>query len=88
MTFRMVASDAGQEDVRGLANASGPASVGSIKIVRGTGTAQAPATNDKVQYAQGYFHSYTENEASDTTFEGFSVTFRQNALTVDALEDA
>jgi hypothetical protein len=88
IVFRTVASDAGQEDVRNLANAGGAAAVGSIKIVRGTGASQAPAVGDAVQYAQGYFHTYTENEASDTSYEGFTVQFKQNAATVDALEDA
>ena len=88
IVFRRVASDTGQGNVKTLGNAGGPAAVGSIKIVRGSGAAQAPATNDPVQYAQGYFHSYAENEASDTSYEGFTVQFKQNAATVDATEDA
>lgn len=88
MAFAMVASDAGQEDIRGLANASGTGAVGSIKVVRGTGASQAPAVGDAVQYAQGYFHTYAETEASDTSYEGFTVQFKQNAATVTALEDA
>lgn len=83
-TFRDVPADAGQEDVRDLANAGGTLGVGSIKIVKGSGVSQAPATGDPVQYAQGYFHSYIEIQGDGSTHEGFSVNFKQNALTVDA----
>lgn len=88
MTFRKVASDAGQEDVRNRANAGGTGGAASIKIVKGSGTDQAPATGDPVQYAQGYLHSYLEIQGDDSSHEGFSVNFRQNALTVDATEPA
>ena len=88
MTFRMVASDAGQTDIRDLANAGGTGGNCAIKIVKGSGTAQAPATGDPVQYAQGYVHSYVEIQGDDTSYEGFSVNFRQNDLTVDATEPA
>lgn len=84
MAFRDVAADAGQEDVRDLANAGGTLGAGSIKIVKGSGASQAPAIGDPVQYAQGYFHSYVENQGDDSTHEGFSVNFKQNALTVNA----
>ncbi|KPF74564.1 hypothetical protein IP68_12445 [Blastomonas sp. AAP25] len=87
-TFRMVAADAGQADIRGLANAGGTLGAGSIKIVKGSGAAQAPVAGDPVQYAQGYFHSYIEIQGDDTSHEGFSVNFKQNALTVDATEPA
>lgn len=88
MTFRMVASDAGQEDVRNRANAGGTSGAASIKIVKGSGTNQAPVTGDPVQYAQGYLHSYVEIQGDDSSHEGFSVNFKQNALTVDATEPA
>lgn len=87
-TFRDVPSDAGQEDIRGLANAGGTLGAGSIKIVKGSGTNQAPVTGDPVQYAQGYFHSYIEIQGDDSSHEGFSVNFKQNALTVDDVEPA
>jgi hypothetical protein len=32
-----------------------------------------------VQFAQGYFHSYTETAADTTSYEGFTVNFKQNA---------
>lgn len=85
-TFRDVAGDAGQDDIRGLANAGGTLGAGSIKIVKGSGTNQAPVAGDPVQYAQGYFHSYVEIQGDTTTHEGFSANFKQNDLTVDATE--
>lgn len=88
IVFRTVASDSGQGSIQTLADAGGTGAVGSIKIVKGTGAGQAPATGDPVEYAQGYFHSLAFNEASDSSYEGFTVQFKQNALTVRALEDA
>ncbi|MFN9716878.1 MAG: hypothetical protein ACK54U_02880 [Sphingomonadales bacterium] len=83
-TFRIVALDAGQTSVRTLANAGGVAAIGSIRITRGTGTDGAPAAGNELQYATGYFHSYVEVQGDDTSFEGFSVNFKQNSPTVDA----
>lgn len=83
MSFRDVDSDAGQEDIRDAANAGGDGGIMSIKIVKGSGTDQAPVENDPVQYAQGYVHSYVEIQGDTTTHEGFSVNFKQNALTID-----
>jgi hypothetical protein len=85
-TFRQIAADAGQVAVRTAANAGGDAGAMSIKIVSGSGVDQAPVSGDPVQYAQGYVHSYLENQGSETTYEGFSVNFKQNALTVDATQ--
>lgn len=87
-TFRMIAADTGQGNLRTLANASGSGGRGSIKIVKGSGVDQAPASGDPVQYAQGVFHSYLEIQGDDTSHEGFSVNFRQNGLTVDATQPA
>lgn len=85
-SFRDVAADAGQEDIRGLADAGGTAGAGSIKIVKGSGASQAPVAGDPVQYAQGYFHSFVEIQGDTTTHEGFQVNFKQNDLTVNATE--
>lgn len=84
-TFRLVPADPGQIDVRTLANAGGTLGAASIKIVKGSRVNQAPATGDPVQYAQGYFHSYMEIQGDDSSHEGFSVNFKQNALTVDTV---
>jgi hypothetical protein len=86
MSFRSVASDAGQAIIRNRADAGGTAGAASIKIVKGSGAAQAPVAGDPVQYAQGYLHSYAEIQGDVSTHEGFSVNFRQNALTVNAVE--
>jgi hypothetical protein len=86
MTFRNIAADAGQLDVKGLAE--NKAGLGSIKIVKGSGTAEAPATGDPVRYAQGFFHSYLPNDDNVTSYDGWSVTFRNNAAAVDATQPA
>ena len=88
MTFRFVDSDTGQELLRDTANAGGDAASMSVKIVKGSGTDQAPVSGDPVQYAQGFVHSYNENQGDTTTHEGFSVNFKQNGLTVDATQPA
>lgn len=88
MTFRDVPGDAGQAELRSLADAGGTGGNGSIKIVKGSGVAQAPVAGDPVQYAHGYFHSFSEVQGDDSSHEGFSVNFRQNALTVVGAEPA
>jgi hypothetical protein len=82
-TFRRVDSDTGQGSIK--TEADSEASAGSIKIVSAA-IGAAPASGDRVQYAQGYFHSYIENEVSGDGYEGFSVNFKQNQPTVDATE--
>jgi hypothetical protein len=90
MSFRKVASDAGQIDVK--EQAEDGAGQMSIKIVTGSGTdsgdGPAPVEGDPVQYAQGICKDYQEIQGDSTTHEGFSVSFRQNAFTVDATEPA
>lgn len=86
MTFRNIAADAGQIDVKGLAE--NKAGLGSIKIVTGSGAAEAPVAGDPVRYAQGFFHGFIPNEDSTTSFDGWSVTFRNNAPAIDATEPA
>jgi hypothetical protein len=62
----------------------------SLKTVRGSGTdagdGPAPASGDPVQYAQGYLHTYEENPKDDSTNEGASINFKQNAPTVVATQ--
>lgn len=77
---------AGQEAVKTSAETLG--TVGSFKIVRGSGADNAPVAGDPVEYAQGYVHSYVENQATDSSYEGFSVNFKQNAVSVKATEPA
>lgn len=87
-SFRLVAGDTGQGNVRTAANSGGTGGTMSVKIVKGSGTDQAPVSGDPVQYAQGYVHSYVEIQGDNSTHEGFSVNFKQNGLTVDATEPA
>jgi len=87
LTFRSVPTDtAGQGGLKTLADGVG--TVGAIKIGKGSGTAGALDAGDPVEYAQGYFKSFTKMEASGTTHEGFSVVFQQNAPHVEATEPA
>lgn len=58
----------------------------AIKIGTGTGASAALQAGDAVEYAQGYVHSYQENQASSSSFEGFTYNFKQNALTVKDVE--
>jgi hypothetical protein len=60
----------------------------ALKIGAGSGTANALAEGDVVEYAQGYVHSYQENQATDSTHEGFTYNFKQNELTVKDTEPA
>lgn len=85
-SFRDVDGDAGQETLRDLANAGGDAGLGSIKIVKGSGENNAPTAGDPVEYAHGYFHSYVKMQGDTSTHEGFSVNFKQNALTVEGAQ--
>lgn len=86
MEFSIVSGDSGQSTLQTQADDSG--GVLSIKIGRGSGTAGALVTGDPVQYAQGFVRGYQENEITNTTYEGFTVTFRQNDFTVTATEPA
>lgn len=60
----------------------------SVKIVRGSGANNAPVSGDPVKYAQGYAHSYQENQGNTTNHKGFVVNFKQNAQTVTATQGA
>lgn len=88
MSFRRVDSDTGQADIK--EQAEDGQGVMSVKIVTGSGTdtgdGPAPVSGDAVQYAQGIAKNYQEIQGDSTTHEGFTVAFRQNALTIDATE--
>ena len=84
-SFRNVASDTGQTNVKGYANDA--SSAHSVKIIS-AGVSVDAATGDAVQYAQGYFHSFLENEIEEGGYEGFSVNFKQNAAAVNGTEPA
>ena len=82
-SFRNVASDTGQTNVKGYANDA--SSAHSVKIIS-AGVSVDAVAGDAVQYAQGYFHSFLENEIAEGGYEGFAVNFRQNAATVNGTE--
>lgn len=84
MAFRNVDSDTGQALAKTTADSA--TGVCSVKIGTGSGAAGALVASDPVQYAQGFLHSYAENQGDGSTFEGFTVGFRQNAVTVDDVE--
>lgn len=84
--FRDVPSDAGQTAI--IAAAQTYPGDCAIKIGYGTGTDNALATGDKVKYAQGVVHSYVENQGSDTSYKGFTVGYRSNAVPVHGTEPA
>lgn len=83
--FREITADAGQIALR--TSAASATGVGSVKVISAA-VDTAAATGDKVQYAQGYFHSLKENEISGDGYEGFEVNFKQNQPTVNATEPA
>ena len=90
LSYRRIAADAGQIDVEEQAvDADG---IGSVKLAYGSGAvgADGPAveTGDRVIYAQGYFHSFEPNQATDSSYEGATVSFRQNDFTVEGTEPA
>jgi hypothetical protein len=89
-TFRNIASDTGQGNA--TTAAVDPDGVVALKIVDGSGTdagdGPAPETGDAVEYAQGYLHSYEQNQPTDNSFQGGSVNFKQNNFTITATEPA
>jgi len=84
MTFRTVDSDTGQANLE--AQAVDQSGLLSVKLVKGSGAAQAPAAGDPVEYAQGIAHSFQPNQGDNSTFEGFQVGFKQNDFTVIGTE--
>lgn len=83
-SFFRVASDTGQGNIKTAADSCGGLG-GSVKIISAE-CDTAAETGDRVQYAQGYFHSFRENAIDEGGYEGFTVNFKQNRPTVDATE--
>lgn len=86
MAFRIVPSDTGQASAKTIADS--PQGICSLKLVFGTGVGGAVQPGDRVQYAQGILHSYQENQISGDTYQGFTVSFRQNEPAVESVEPA
>lgn len=70
----------GQATFKGICD--GASGAIALKIGKGTGADNALIATDKVEYAQGYVHSYQANQATSTTHEGFVYNFKQNDFTV------
>jgi hypothetical protein len=89
-TFHGDGLDAGM--VSALLAAGGQDGLFSLKIVRGTGAdtgdGPAPVLGDGVEYAQGYLHSFVPNPKDDSSFEGGTISFKQNAPTIKATQPA
>ena len=89
-TFHGTGADTGI--ATGIVAANAQSGLYSLKIVRGSGTdsgdGPAPVAGDVVQYAQGYLHTYDLNEKDDSSFEGGTISFKQNDFTVDDVEPA
>ena len=60
----------------------------ALKIGTGSGTAGALVEDDPVVYAQGYAHSYQENQATVSAYEGFVYNFKQNEPEIADTEPA
>jgi hypothetical protein len=83
MSFRRVDNDTGQGNLKTAAD--GSSSAGSVKVISAAADSTA-SPGDRVQYAQGYFHSFMEMEIEEDGYEGFTVNFKQNRPTVEAVE--
>lgn len=59
-----------------------------FKIATGSGTDKAVVAGDVVTYAQGYVHSYTPEQATVSTSEGFTYNFKQNDEDITSVEPA
>lgn len=80
MAFRDLGTavrDPGQQIVKTAAEGAG----GDISIRI---TPKAGDTTTPVKYAQGYAHSYLENQGNVSAHKGFTANFKQNAPTVEA----
>lgn len=85
MAFRTIAGDTGQADALEVSeDAEGLCSVKVVRKASGTGGTVAPG--DTVEYAQGIMHSYVPTDRNVSSFEGFTVSFRQNEPTVFSVE--
>lgn len=84
MAFILVDADAGQVIVRDQARSS----QGTLSVKIGYPDGAALAAGDDVVYAQGYVGSYTPNPRDGTNYRGFTVTFKQDLVEVNATQPA
>lgn len=86
--FRDIPGDAGQAAL--IAAATTYPGICAVKIGYGSGPAPTYVlqAGDEVAYAQGVVHSYQRNQGTTTSYKGFQVNFRQNAISVQGTESA
>jgi hypothetical protein len=91
-TFTFHGSGADTGIATAIVAANAQAGLYSLKIVRGSGTdtgdGPAAVAGDVVSYATGYLHTHALNEKDDSSFEGATISFKQNDFTVDDVEPA
>jgi hypothetical protein len=89
-TFHGTGADAGM--AAAIVAANGQDGLFSLKIVRGSGTdtgdGPAPVSGDVVSYAQGYLHTFALNPKDDSSFEGGTINFKQNDVTINDVQPA
>lgn len=88
MSFATVAADTGQLLIKQLADTGGPGGYGSIKVSRIDAPNGDIVAGNAVQYSTGYFGTYNENTMDTTSYEGFSVNFKQNTPHIITTEPA
>lgn len=76
------AADTGQAAAIAAASAAGAGSIVSLRIVETPVAGGVPASPNPMTAATGYLGSLVPNQGSNSSYEGFSVTFRQDAPTV------
>jgi hypothetical protein len=74
--------DTGQTEALSAANATGSSSIVSLRIVETATPGGVPASPNPMEAATGYLGSLVPNQGSNSSYEGFSVTFRQDAPTI------
>jgi hypothetical protein len=72
----------GQTNAITAALAAGPGSIVSLRIVETPVLGGTPAATNPMEAATGYLGSLVPNQGSNSSYEGYSVTFRQDAPTV------
>jgi hypothetical protein len=79
-------ADAGQTALVASANSWPGRCALKMGIDLGSGTNYALAAGDAIVYAHGYVHSHVRNQGTGSSYQGFTVTFQQNADEVEATE--
>jgi hypothetical protein len=76
------AAGTGQTNAITAALAAGAASIVSLRIVDTPVPNATPVATNPMEAATGYLGSLAPNQGTNASYEGFSVTFRQDAPTV------